>query len=713
MASGTINGGNVHGVYARVNWSSSAGTGGSSVSATLYWITVNGSFIATVNQGYSVTINGSTASGNTAGINGASAALISHSSWVSYTGNKSIGISGTFNAGNVWSYSAGAYLGTRSCSATVALDKVGSIPSVATVSAPTASTISETSTTISITWSKASSYSGSCSYYVDVSINGGAYTLIKDITNINTTSYSYTIPNKTQGTTYQFRVASHNDVGSAGHTYSGVVTLNKLSSPTIGTVNTYNPYLTATLTVPITGGSALNGQAITRRCELYHGTTVLASNASATVSNDNQSVAFTVTTAKYLECLGNTKVSDTFKLVAWLQNANGSKSATVEKTFTVNINSDGGATPTLAVPTFSGGYTGYTTTCFIAGVHTLGVTSATATGRRCLSTNTFTYRITANGVSKNGKSNTFSNLVAGIGTCTVTVTDSRGLTTTVTKQYRVQSYADPRIEINVASSGRLDSPNTTAKITYSLYYSNIYAYSSNVNTQGTQLNGISLQQYNLNGGSWINYTSGTTITNLSTEITYTVNLRIADRIKTTNYIQGSMLIPTIASGLSMRKWGIGIGCIPQDGNRLEVKGTSLFSGTVNIYSSNPLKFSTYGGTINMTDTSWIRFNKALYTASNVIRTDSYFENLGNSGTSWGSGLGRVKLWVNNTGSQNVLMSASTTTSGNARKYAIEALNSDSAPSLRLYAGTGYLQIRTGDLIYNGKHVLYATEIASW
>lgn len=625
MASGTFQGSG-WGVQAKILWSSTKISGGSTVSATLYAQNVDNSYwYATVNNGYSLTINGSSVSGNTAKLssttNGAST-LISHSVTVSYTGDKSITISGTMDCGNIYSQSHGAYIGTRSASKSVALDKVGSIPPDVVVTGPTTQTISENGGTVSVTWNRCNDYSGNAVYRVQLSINGGSYSTIQDNIENSTLSYSYTIP-AGQGNTYQFRVVAHNDIGySTEWGYSGVVTTNKLNPPTIGSISTYNPYVSSTLSVPLSGGSQTNGGTFKRYAALYYGSTLLAN--CATPSDGNTSASITYSAANFISKLGISKYTDTFTIKAWIQNGNDNKSSVVSKDFTVNINSDGGATPTLGAPTFSGGALGNPATCFIAGISTIGVTSATASLRRAPSGTTLSYSISCTGKSTvSGSSASFSSLVAGTNTITVTVTDSRGLSTSVTKQFVVQSYAPPSIK--GIKGERLDSPNTSGKITYTLSYSPIYQY-TDVNTKGNQLNGINTQQI-YKDSTWTNYTSGTAITGLNTELSYTFQLRVSDSLRTTTYTTDKATIPTITVLFAMREWGLGINCIPENGYSLCVGGNSKVNGK--IYTINNGVTSSIGSDNSAlchyrTDASaghW--FNKDVLVAGDVYGGSSY------------------------------------------------------------------------------------------
>ena len=584
MASGTITGSG-WGVYAVIEWSSTKGTSGSTVNADLYAQNPSGWYwSATVNNGYSVTINGNKASGNTSKLSattGGRSKLISHSVFVSYTGEKSITISASMDCSNIKRKSTGEYIGTRSASGTAKLDKVGTVPTVPTVSAPTAATITEVGKTVTISWAKSTSYSGSGSYLVRVSIDGGSYSDYKTITSLDTTSTTYAIP-AGQGKTYQFAVRATNDVGSSDWSYSGKLTTNSISAPTVGDIATYNPYV-GSLTINVSGGSQTNGGSFNRNCHIYYdwggsnskgiGTCSSVANTSTTLtfnpSNDIKSlIASTIGTTAYS--------SGNFYAVCWNENSNGTRSSYTTKKFTINLNSDGGATPSLGAPTFSGGFSGYASTCFIAGIHNLTVTSATASTRRAPSGTTLTYSITCNSTTKSGTSATFTGLAANTYTVTVKATDSRGLSTSVTKQCKFQSYASPTIS-NIDAS-RLDNPNTSGKVTYGLSYSPIYKDPLTSTASANQINGISKQQLYVNS-AWRDYTSNTEITGLNTELSYSVKLKVTDNIGSTKE-SPDIVIPTIKVALAMRNWGIGINCVPTNGYGLDVVGDARVDGNI-------------------------------------------------------------------------------------------------------------------------------------
>lgn len=569
-----------------ISWNSVKGQGGSTVNATLIAQNRNGWYFDAVVYGYGITINGSQVTGTGARLSASSngsAGLISHSVWVPYTGDKSITISGYANFNGIIN------LSNQSISGTVALDKIGSAPTMGSVTAPTTSTVSEKTTSITVRWNKASSYNNSVTYAIGCSINGGSYEWRYPDNNINTTSYTWDIGTPTQGATYKFAVCCANDIARSDYKYSGVVTINELSPPTIGDIGTYNPYTNSTLTIPLSGGSTTNGENFVRMCDLYYGDTWLCnakSYADTPWKNTSQDISYAA--ANYVSKLGTKAYSSNkFKITAWIENANRSRSSYVSKTFTVNINSDGGATPTLSPPTLSGGAFNNAATCFIAGISTLNVSSPAASLRRAPSGTTISYKIACTGATtQNSQNANFSGLTAGTKTITVTATDSRGLSVSVSKQVVVQSYAAPTIRAFTAT--RLDDPNTSAKLVYTLAYSPIYQY-TDVDTKGNQLNGISLQQYKKDNFDWTTASNELVLTNLETDSTYTIQLRIADKVNTTTYVTGTQVIPTIKTTMAWRSWGVGIGCIPQNGYNLDVTGKARFTTGI----ESPVNTSSY------------------------------------------------------------------------------------------------------------------------
>lgn len=564
-----------------ISWNSVKGQGGSTVNATLIAQNRNGWYFDAVVYGYGITINGSQVTGTGARLSASSngsAGLISHSVWVPYTGDKSISISGYANFNGIIN------LSNQSISGTVALDKIGSAPTMGSVTAPTTSTVSEKTTSITVRWNKASSYNNSVTYAIGCSINGGSYEWRYPNNNINTTSYTWDIGTPTQGATYQFAVCCANDIARSDYKYSGVVTINKLSPPTIGSISTFNPYVNNTLTVPLSGGSQTNGSGFTRRANI-HVDGAYKYSGTAPSSNGNTSVSITVDAASIASDLGSKSYSSSskFAVVAWCENSNGTRSSYVSKTFEVNINSDGGATPTLSLPTLSGGAFNNTATCFIAGISTLNVSSPAASLRRAPSGMTISYKIACTGATtQNSQNASFSGLTAGTKTITVTATDSRGLSVSVSKQVVVQSYASPTIRAFIAT--RLDDPNTSAKLVYTLAYSPIYQY-TDVDTKGNQLNGISLQQYKKDNFDWATASNELVLTKLETDSTYTIQLRIADKVNTTTYVTATQVIPTIKTTMAWRSWGVGIGCIPQSEYNLDVIGKTRFQGDINLGGS--------------------------------------------------------------------------------------------------------------------------------
>ena len=212
--------------------------------------------------------------------------------------------------------------------------------------------------------------------------------------------------------------------------------------------------------------------------------------------------------------------------------------------------------------------------------------SGSASANRAPSGTTLTYSISCTGFSSvASNSATFSKPTAGRKTITVTVTDSRGLSTSQTVYCRFQSWAKPTISITKCE--RNSTTPTTINVTYKVSYSPIYnTYGTDGNTAGTQINGISTQQYTT-ASTYTACTSPITITGISTENSCTVTVRASDKIATTTYGTASKGIGTTAIYTAMRSHGIGLNCVPGSGYRLDVNGKVRFgNSTYNIVMNN-------------------------------------------------------------------------------------------------------------------------------
>lgn len=596
---GTINGSGPY-LRCRIEYSITAGTGGATVSATLYAQNQdNAYFQAHLYEGYSLTIDGSTKSGSGGALSGSSngsVALLSHSKWIAYTGTHgNITISSHF--GPLGVSINGTYIGERNASGSVAMPKVGSAPTKSTLTAPTTATVAENTKSITVKWNSGSSYNGKGMYRVDVSINGGAWQFVSGDLAWGTTQWTYNISNASQGNTYRFRIDTGNDVGWSGHTESGTVTLNKLNPPSIGTLNTWNPFVNTSVSIPLSGGSQKTNEAFMRRCDIYVGNKIFYCGKP---SNGNTSISVATTTADCLAQLGKTRyaASNLCKAVAWTENARGARSTYVEKYFPININTDGGATPTLGAFTLSGGVTSiggssvaYGSHVFLAGRNNIVVSSPAASLRRAPSGTTVSYKIECTSKNAiNAQSGTFTSLAAGQKTIKVTATDSRGLSASQTKTVMVQNYALPSITKYTVT--RLSNPETSAQVTYTLSYSPIYKYTDGV-TAGDQLNAIYTQQIRKDTSTaWANIASGNSITGLNADSVYNVELRVSDKMFTGEYSTASTNVPTITTTLALRKHGVGVRCVPQSSYAFEVNGNSNLKGSLAITNGLEINDST-------------------------------------------------------------------------------------------------------------------------
>lgn len=105
---------------------------------------------------------------------------------------------------------------------------------------------------------------------------------------------------------------------------------------------------------------------------------------------------------------------------------------------------------------------------------------------------------------------------------------------------------------------------------------------------------------------------------------------------------------------------------------------------------------TYGGGMNMTDSTWIRLygGKSFYAGNGIIRTDYLFDRQGYAGTSWNNGYGAYNVAITNNSSQTPLLVAyrsgqSQAVTGANRLFSMELLNSGSLMYLCFGGGMRY------------------------
>ena len=116
----------------------------------------------------------------------------------------------------------------------------------------------------------------------------------------------------------------------------------------------------------------------------------------------------------------------------------------------------------------------------------------------------------------------------------------------------------------------------------------------------------------------------------------------------------------------------------------------------------------YGGGIYMSDTTWVRTwqQKAFYTGSGEIRSDSEFNRMGYGGSSWDNGKGAYNVWVPNNGNQMPLMLAyrnDVWDTGANRLFAMELLSNGAqlnfgfGGAAKFYFYSGGTFVATGDV----------------
>lgn len=242
---------------AKVDYSTTAYEGYTLVKASLL-LTAKYRWSCTLNNGYSLSINGDKVSGSTAQINqtdssgsGVTHTLLTHSVKVYHTSNKKITISASINANNIYYNSGGCYMGTYSLSNDVTL-----APLKTSCTAPTTFTASSNNfeTNVTLSWSGAAGGTGNAiaSYYVQyaTSSNNSTWGDWKALATITSTSTSgkYTKDMSSlvsRGYYVKFRIRTQPSDSSYNSGYKTSDTIRrqpytKCAAPTIFTVQSNN-----------------------------------------------------------------------------------------------------------------------------------------------------------------------------------------------------------------------------------------------------------------------------------------------------------------------------------------------------------------------------------------------------------------------------------------------------------------------------------------
>lgn len=561
MASGTITFGASGNLQGKIEWSSTSNgssANSSNVTATLYAHRTDS--YTTRGQSWSGYVKIGNAQTN---INFSSSVSVS-SSWVQMAtvsttiGHNSDG-SGSVNiSGSVKGPSGTALSGnTSSGNQTVALDKI------ARYGTSNQSLKSKTETSIVMNWS-----SNATVDYIWYSTNNGSSWTGIDVT--DGTSGTYTINGLSANTTYNIKTRIRRKDSQLTTDSSSL------------SVATYNyPYITKVETTNLTIG---NSQKLTLYNPLSRSVTIRMNkdNASGTQlysgTTTGTSITFTPTASTLYASIPNAQSGNCVYSAIY---GSVTKTTSVQK-YTINSSN---CTPTFTAFTYkdnnstTSGITG-NNQLQIQNKSSLVITASTATAKN--SAKITKYTATINGKSYESTTTTINiGTISKSGTLSLVVkaVDSRGLTTSVTKNITVIPYAQPSYTVSVTRKNNYEE-ETTYKITNGKY--DLLAIN------GANKNTIQTAQYrykesNGNYNAWksitltqngANYSFSELVGNLDNNKTFIFQTQIIDKLTTvTNEFTLKNGIPVEA----IRKKTVGINKVPTIEKGLDIDGDINFT----------------------------------------------------------------------------------------------------------------------------------------
>ena len=548
-----------------VNETGTSVTGNTStLSWKLYIQTVNGYYFSKVRVGAKVTIDGTTVVNRT---------YASSSQYSCSAGGTVTIASGTttaaHNANGEKSIAAGAI--TASCTSAGIVPNMSlasgtalnltPIPRKSTITTSASSTVMGNVRTITIT-----AASTSFRHTLTYSFNGKTGTIA---TKTSSTSVKWTVPTS---------LASALTDAKSG---TGTITCETFNgSNSVGTSST-----TFTATIPTSAftlsASALNlGTALSitiarAASNLTHDLTYSFVNAGGTVGTGKGTSA-SWTPGYILAAQIPSATSGTCQITCTTKNGTATV-GTSSKTLTLRVPNNSTTRPVISSidTTPSSSLSSPFSTLYIKG-YTAVKTVVTAAGAKVSGTSIAsisTYTATVDGVAKTGSTTTSNKLKSsGSVPVKVTVTDSRGFSTSQTKTISVYSYAPPAvipytgntsvIAARATSSGTVSKSGTYLRIECGRKISSLAGNNQGkityalLDATNTQIASGTLSANNTAASRYATFTSSEAVVNDLTS-TYTVQITATDTFgNSTTYTVG---IPTDEVTMDLRRYGMGIG----------------------------------------------------------------------------------------------------------------------------------------------------------
>lgn len=405
------------------------------------------------------------------------------------------------------------------------------------------------------------------------------------------TSASVTLSSLSPNTSYTVKVRARKKSNQVYGT-SGSVTVKTLGGAVVNSVST----VTAdNSTVSIIINTTVYEASYSYTLAIKNGSTTYLTLSGLSWSKGTANRTVTLTAAQRTTLLNAMASIKSFTGTFAVTTYSGSTQigSTSSKTATVQTTSANSA-PTLSGFTYEDSYS--TTTnitgnnqLFIQSHSTLKVTPGTATAKNGASITNYT--ASCNGVSKSSTSNTAITVgkiaKSGSVSVTLTVTDSRGYTASVSKTITVIAYAAPKLSSVTLRRTNEIEPEMQLKFNGSI---------SAISVDGTQKNSVQYVRYRYKKTSETSYSgyysilssttrSGTSFSfsnlellNLDAGASYDFHLQIQDRLFSLSSLDVYFVVPQGTPLVALRKQRVGINT-PNPQATLDVGGNMRVNGS--------------------------------------------------------------------------------------------------------------------------------------
>lgn len=421
------------------------------------------------------------------------------------------------------------------------------------------------------------------------SLNGGSSWV--EYNSTDGTSKEKTVTGLSPNTSYTVQVCARKKTNNVDG-YSGKSTVKTLGGAVVNSVST----VTAdNATVSIIINTTVYEASYSYTLAIKNGSTTYLTISGLSWSKGTANRTVTLTAAQRTTLLNAMASIKSFTGTFAVTTYSGSTQigSTSSKTATVQTTSANSA-PTLSGFTYEDSYS--TTTnitgnnqLFIQSHSTLKVTPGTATAKNGASITNFT--ASCNGVSKSSTSNTAITVgkiaKSGSVSVTLTVTDSRGYTASISKTITVIAYAKPKL-----SSVTLRRTNEIEAEMQLKFNGTIAA----ISVDGTQKNSVQYVRYRYKKTSETSYSgyysilssttrSGTSFSfsnlelcNLDAGASYDFHLQIQDRLFSLSSLDVYFVVPQGTPLIALRKKKVGIST-PNPQATLDVGGDMRVNGS--------------------------------------------------------------------------------------------------------------------------------------